>query len=128
MKLGGRWWVLDHVLPGPEQVKGEPPSRNIQRLAGYMTLIGPDTANFDAAGMPTMQFVPTEDEPPGCAQAAACAQAQRRVWEVLRSRSGDVHEIRPNCGSCQGSLGARYVPLTGNDVRKDAVWTRQVAA
>jgi hypothetical protein len=32
-----------------------------------MTLIGPDTADFDAAGMPTLQFVPADDEPPGCA-------------------------------------------------------------
>ncbi|GHB62667.1 hypothetical protein [Streptomyces umbrinus] len=67
VNFGGRWWVLDSVFPGPEQVKGEPPSQDTQRLAGYMTLIGPDTANFDAAGMPTMQFVPSEDEPPGCA-------------------------------------------------------------
>jgi hypothetical protein len=66
-KFGGRWWVLDTVFPGAEQVKGEPPSPNSQRLAGYMTLIGPDTADFDAAGMPTMQFVPTNDQPPGCA-------------------------------------------------------------
>ncbi|WP_151484964.1 hypothetical protein [Streptomyces albicerus] len=67
VKFGGRWWVLDAVFPGVEQVEGEPPSQDSQRLAGYMTLIGPDTANFDAAGMPTMQFVPAEDEPPGCA-------------------------------------------------------------
>ncbi|WP_189788049.1 hypothetical protein [Streptomyces capitiformicae] len=67
VKFDGRWWVLDSVFPGAEQVKGEPRSQDSQRLAGYMTLIGPDTANFDAAGMPTMQFVPTEDEPAGCA-------------------------------------------------------------
>ncbi|PAZ11575.1 hypothetical protein CLM62_34900 [Streptomyces sp. SA15] len=67
VKFGGRWWVLDSVFPGVEQVKGEPPSRYSQKLAGYMTLIGPDAANFDAVGMPTMQFVPTEEEPPGCA-------------------------------------------------------------
>ncbi|ULR55065.1 hypothetical protein [Streptomyces deccanensis] len=67
VKFGGRWWVLDSVFLGAEQVKGEPRSQASQRLAGYMTLIGPDTANFDAAGMPTMQFVPTEDEPGGCA-------------------------------------------------------------
>lgn len=69
VKFGGRWWVLDSVFPGAEQVKGEPPSQGKggQTLAGYMTLIGPDTANFDAAGMPTMQFVPAKGEPPGCA-------------------------------------------------------------
>ncbi|MDX2758603.1 hypothetical protein ACSCB1_04380 [Streptomyces europaeiscabiei] len=67
LHFGGRWWVLDSVFPGVEQVKGEPPSRESERLAGYMTLIGPDTANFDAVQMPTMQFVPAEDEPPGCA-------------------------------------------------------------
>ncbi|GAA1538443.1 hypothetical protein GCM10009730_54600 [Streptomyces albidochromogenes] len=67
VKFDSRWWVLDSVFPGVEQVKGEPSSPHGQRLAGYMTLIGPDTANFDAVGMPTMQFVPTEDDPPGCA-------------------------------------------------------------
>ncbi|MEU9954972.1 hypothetical protein [Streptomyces sp. NPDC050982] len=67
VKFGGRWWVLDSVFPGPEQVKGEPPPQNRQRIAGYMTLIDTHTAYFDAAGMPTMQFVPTDDEPPGCA-------------------------------------------------------------
>ncbi|WP_246113613.1 hypothetical protein [Streptomyces montanus] len=67
VKFGGRWWVLDSVFPGVEQVKGEPPSQDGQRLAGYMTLIGPDTAHFDAVGMPALQFVPAEDEPPGCA-------------------------------------------------------------
>ncbi|MDX3865077.1 hypothetical protein [Streptomyces europaeiscabiei] len=67
LHFGGRWWVLDSVFPGVEQVKGESPSRESERLAGYMTLIGPDTANFDAVQMPTMQFVPAEDEPPGCA-------------------------------------------------------------
>ncbi|MEU6032504.1 hypothetical protein ABZ825_36845 [Streptomyces tauricus] len=67
LRFGGRWWVLDSVLPGAEQVKGEPPSRNSQILPGYVTLIGPETADFDAAGMPTMQFVPSEKEPPGCA-------------------------------------------------------------
>ncbi|WP_327232755.1 hypothetical protein OG349_01190 [Streptomyces sp. NBC_01317] len=67
LDFGGRWWVLDSVFPGVEQVRGTPPSRNSERIAGYMTLIGPDTANFDAAGTPTMQFVPTEEEPPGCA-------------------------------------------------------------
>uniref|UniRef100_A0AAU2AID9 Transposase n=1 Tax=Streptomyces sp. NBC_00093 TaxID=2975649 RepID=A0AAU2AID9_9ACTN len=36
-------------VPGAEQVKGEPPSQNSQRLAGCMTLIGADTADFDAA-------------------------------------------------------------------------------
>ncbi|MFE3830652.1 hypothetical protein [Streptomyces sp. NPDC059092] len=40
-------------VPGAEQVKGEPPSQNSRRLAGHMTLIGADTADFDAAGMPT---------------------------------------------------------------------------
>ncbi|MFF6997600.1 hypothetical protein ACFY93_21935 [Streptomyces sp. NPDC008313] len=65
-KFGGLWWVLDTVFPGVEQVKGEP-AQDSQVLAGYMTLIGPDTADFDAAGMPTMQFVPAKDEPPGCA-------------------------------------------------------------
>ncbi|MEH0631039.1 MULTISPECIES: hypothetical protein [Streptomyces] len=65
--FGGRWWVLDTVFPGVEQVQGEPPSPGRERVAGYMTLIGADTANFDAAGMPTLQFVPTEEEPPGCA-------------------------------------------------------------
>ncbi|MDT0567218.1 hypothetical protein RM704_07045 [Streptomyces sp. DSM 3412] len=67
VRFDGRWWVLDSVFTGAEQVKGEPHSQDSQRLAGYMTLIGPDTANFDAAGMPTMQFVPTKDEPGGCA-------------------------------------------------------------
>ncbi|MFE9913094.1 hypothetical protein [Streptomyces clavifer] len=67
LQFGGRWWVLDTVFPGVEQVKGQPPSQDSQRLAGYMTLVGPDTADFDAAGMPTMQFVPTDAEPPGCA-------------------------------------------------------------
>ncbi|MFB8000319.1 hypothetical protein ACFC4G_47155 [Streptomyces sp. NPDC056002] len=66
LKFGGRWWVLDSVFPGVEQVKGEP-SRDSQRVAGYMTLIGPDTATFDAAGMPVMQFVPNRGKPPGCA-------------------------------------------------------------
>ncbi|MFJ1601443.1 hypothetical protein [Streptomyces sp. NPDC088261] len=65
--FGGRWWVLDSVFPGAEQVRGTPSSREIERVAGYVTLIGPDTAAFDAAGMPTMQFVPAEEEPPGCA-------------------------------------------------------------
>ncbi|MDX2806597.1 hypothetical protein, partial [Streptomyces scabiei] len=65
--FGGRWWVLDTVFPGVEQVRGEPapPGRDV--IAGYMTLIGPDTADFDAAGMPTLQFVPADDDPPGCA-------------------------------------------------------------
>lgn len=67
LQFGGRWWVLDTVSPGVEQVKGKPPSQDSQRLAGYMTLVGPDTADFDAAGMPTLQFVPTDAEPPGCA-------------------------------------------------------------
>ncbi|MEI5527426.1 hypothetical protein WB401_36260 [Streptomyces brasiliscabiei] len=67
VKFGGRWWVLDSVFTGAEQVQGEPPSQDGQWLAGYMTLIGPDTANFDAAGMPSLQFVPAKDEPPGCA-------------------------------------------------------------
>ncbi|MFF3614628.1 hypothetical protein [Streptomyces sp. NPDC002580] len=66
-RFGGRWWVLDTVFPGVEQVRGEQPSQYTQTLAGYMTLIGPDTANFDAAGMPTLQFVPAEKNPPGCA-------------------------------------------------------------
>lgn len=65
--FGGRWWVLDIVLPGVEQVQGEPPPPGGERVAGYMTLIGPDTADFDAAGMPTLQFVPTDEGPPGCA-------------------------------------------------------------
>jgi hypothetical protein len=65
--FGGRWWVLDTVFPGVEQVRGEPAPPGRDRIAGYMTLIGPDTADFDAAGMPTLQFVPAEDEPPGCA-------------------------------------------------------------
>ncbi|MFJ2261791.1 hypothetical protein ACIOKD_26220 [Streptomyces sp. NPDC087844] len=67
LRFGGRYWVLDSVLPGAEQVKGEPPSHDSQILPGYVTLIGPDTADFDAAGMPTMQFVPSGKEPPGCA-------------------------------------------------------------
>lgn len=67
LRFGGRWWVLDTVFPGTEQVKGEPASQDGQRLAGYMTLIDANTANFDAAGMPTMQFVPMEKAPPGCA-------------------------------------------------------------
>ncbi|MYV58171.1 hypothetical protein GT042_37930 [Streptomyces sp. SID3212] len=67
LEFGGRWWVLDSVFPGVEQVRGTPPAEDVQRIAGYMTLIGPDAANFDAAGMPTMQFVPAEEEPPGCA-------------------------------------------------------------
>ncbi|MFF7389236.1 hypothetical protein ACFZAE_12440 [Streptomyces scabiei] len=67
VKFGGRWWALDSVSLGAEQVKGEPRSQRGQWLAGYMTLIGPDSAVFDAAGMPTMHFVPTEDEPGGCA-------------------------------------------------------------
>ncbi|MFD9112318.1 hypothetical protein [Streptomyces bottropensis] len=29
-----------------------------------------DTANFDAGGMPTLQFVPSKDEPPGRARVA----------------------------------------------------------
>ncbi|WP_338700008.1 hypothetical protein V2W30_25270 [Streptomyces sp. Q6] len=66
VEFGGRWRVLDSVFPGAPQVKGDPPSQYSQRLAGHMTLIGPDTANFDAAGMPTMRFVPTERKPPGC--------------------------------------------------------------
>lgn len=65
-RFGGRWWVLDTVFPGVEQVRGKRPSRYTQTLAGYMTLIGPDTANFDAAGMPTLQFVPARKNPPGC--------------------------------------------------------------
>jgi hypothetical protein len=65
-KFGGRWWVLDTVFPGVQQVKGTPPPPHTQRLSGYMTLIGPDTADFDAAGMPTLQFVPAEHTPPGC--------------------------------------------------------------
>jgi uncharacterized protein YceK len=64
--FGGRWWVLDTVFPGVEQVKGKPPSQGSQRIAGYMTLIDRDTADFDAAGMPTLQFVPTDDKPPLC--------------------------------------------------------------
>ncbi|MEY2246902.1 hypothetical protein AB8A21_28855 [Streptomyces sp. BF23-18] len=67
VKFGGRWWVLDTVFPGVEQVRGKRPSQYSQTLAGYMTLIGPDTANFDAAGMPTLQFVPAGKNPPGCA-------------------------------------------------------------
>ncbi|MCX4988482.1 MULTISPECIES: hypothetical protein [unclassified Streptomyces] len=66
VKFGGRWWTLDTVFPGVEQVKGERAPRYTQTLAGYMTLIGPDTANFDAAGMPTLQFVPAKKNPPGC--------------------------------------------------------------
>ncbi|MFF4628326.1 hypothetical protein [Streptomyces griseorubiginosus] len=67
LRFGGRWWVLDTVLPGTAQVKGEPPSQYSQRLAGYMTLIDANTADFDAAGMPTMQFVPAVKTPPACA-------------------------------------------------------------
>ncbi|MEU4095611.1 hypothetical protein [Streptomyces sp. NPDC026673] len=65
--FGGRWWVLDTVFNGAPQVEGEPAAPHTQTLAGYMTLIGPDTANFDTAGMPTLQFVPAESKPPGCA-------------------------------------------------------------
>ncbi|MFF3413397.1 hypothetical protein ACFYW9_01695 [Streptomyces sp. NPDC002698] len=65
-RFGGRWWVLDTVFPGVEQVRGKRSSPYAQTLAGYMTLIGPDTANFDAAGMPTLQFVPARKNPPGC--------------------------------------------------------------
>ncbi|MFF7946172.1 hypothetical protein [Streptomyces griseorubiginosus] len=67
VRFGGRWWVLDTVFPGTGQVKGEPPTQDRQLLAGYMTLIDANTADFDAAGMPTMQFVPTGKTPPGCA-------------------------------------------------------------
>ncbi|MFD6554491.1 hypothetical protein [Streptomyces sp. NPDC058398] len=67
VKFGGRWWVLDTVFPGVEQVRGKRPSQYSQTLAGYMTLIGPDTANFDAAGIPTLQFAPAGKNPPGCA-------------------------------------------------------------
>ncbi|MFI1442006.1 hypothetical protein [Streptomyces fructofermentans] len=67
VEFGGRWWVLDTVFPGVAQVEGDPPPPNAQRLSGYMTLIGPDTANFDAAGLPTMQFTPAREKPPGCA-------------------------------------------------------------
>ncbi|MFF3312842.1 hypothetical protein [Streptomyces sp. NPDC002952] len=65
-EFGGRWWVLDSVLPGAEQVKGEAQSHDSETLAGYMTLTSPDTANFDAAGTPTLQFVPSKVDPPGC--------------------------------------------------------------
>ncbi|MGW3911105.1 hypothetical protein ACWEBX_06155 [Streptomyces sp. NPDC005070] len=66
VRFGGRWWVLDTVFPGVEQVRGKRSSPYAQSLPGYMTLIGPDTANFDAAGMPTLQFVPATKNPPGC--------------------------------------------------------------
>ncbi|MFE7651337.1 hypothetical protein ACFU6M_00145 [Streptomyces bottropensis] len=55
------------LRPGVEQVQGKPPPPGRARVAGYVTLIGADTANFDAGGMPTLQFVPSKDEPPGCA-------------------------------------------------------------
>ncbi|MGW7262179.1 hypothetical protein [Streptomyces sp. NPDC054842] len=65
-EFGGHWWVLDSVLPGPERVKGEPRWQESETLAGYMTLTGPDTAHFDAAGTPTLLFVPSKVDPPGC--------------------------------------------------------------
>jgi hypothetical protein len=66
VEFGRRWWVLDSVHPGAEQVRGERRWQNGETLAGYMTLTGPDTANFDAAGTPTLQFVPSKVDPPGC--------------------------------------------------------------
>ncbi|MFP3991126.1 hypothetical protein U9R90_27385 [Streptomyces sp. E11-3] len=66
-EFGGRWWVIDSVSLGAEQVKGEPSAETGLKLAGYMTLNGPDSAYFRAAGMPTMQFVPADGEPPPCA-------------------------------------------------------------
>ncbi|MFD6419316.1 hypothetical protein [Streptomyces sp. NPDC060194] len=67
VRFGDRWWVLDTVFPGVEHVRGERPDPYDQRIEGYMTLIDPKTANFDAAGLPTMQFVPAKEDPPGCA-------------------------------------------------------------
>ncbi|MFE7132119.1 hypothetical protein ACFVIM_14775 [Streptomyces sp. NPDC057638] len=67
VSFGGRWWVLDTVFPGAEQVQGKPAPPHQQWIAGYMTLIGPDTATFDAAGMPSLQFIPAQGDPPGCA-------------------------------------------------------------
>ncbi|MEO3975400.1 hypothetical protein [Streptomyces sp. CAU 1734] len=66
-EFGGRWWVLDSVHPGGAAVRGGPAPRHGGRLAGHMTLTGPDAAFFEAAGMPAMEFVPAGEEPPGCA-------------------------------------------------------------
>ncbi|WP_258319028.1 hypothetical protein [Streptomyces griseorubiginosus] len=51
--------MLETVFTGTEQVNGDPPSKRSQRPAGYVTPIDANTADFDAAGMPTMQIVPT---------------------------------------------------------------------
>lgn len=67
LRFDGRWWVLDTVFPDAAQVAGEPPAQGGQVIAGYMTLIDADTANFDAAGLPSLQFVPAKKTPPGCA-------------------------------------------------------------
>jgi hypothetical protein len=65
-KFGGRWWVLDTVHPGVDDVAGKPPEPRAQWVSGYMTLVDSDLADFKAAGMPTLRFVPAEHEPPGC--------------------------------------------------------------
>lgn len=55
------------MYPGSAQVKGEPPAQGSRLVAGHMTVIDANTAHFDAAGMPTMEFVPTGKTSPGCA-------------------------------------------------------------
>jgi hypothetical protein len=41
VNFGGRWWVLDSVFPGPEQVKGEPPAQE-------GSVPSPTASEFDA--------------------------------------------------------------------------------
>ncbi|MFD5702230.1 hypothetical protein [Streptomyces lasiicapitis] len=66
-RFGGRGWKLERVhTTSGSQVKGERP-RGAWVLPGYMALMGPDEASFEAAGLPAMDFVPTKDAPPNCA-------------------------------------------------------------
>ncbi|MFD9902961.1 hypothetical protein [Streptomyces sp. NPDC059063] len=66
-RFGGRWWELESVsTTSGGQVRGKP-VRGTNVQPGYMALIGPGAASFEAAGLPSMDFAPTKDEPPKCA-------------------------------------------------------------
>ena len=66
-EFGGRRWKLEvaHANSAP-QVRGKADLAG-NSVPGYMTLIDEETAFFEAAGMPPLEFRPTKDKPPACA-------------------------------------------------------------
>ncbi|MFI8931603.1 hypothetical protein ACIG3E_28505 [Streptomyces sp. NPDC053474] len=65
-RFGGRWWKLESVsVTSRSHVRGKAAGPgNI--VPGYMSLIGPDAAVFEAAGLPPMHFAPHRGKPPAC--------------------------------------------------------------